>query len=172
MWFDYRHFRVLVQWGVGDLKLLQIIVKVTQPIVYKHSCTNNIIFKLSIYAADPQRAVFMFSTCIKRHVAMIVGLLSSRVTLYTAGHLHTAVPHCSHSRAPIVHTAVPRENNEHGCVYLRCTAVCKLPGCVEGHPWRWSLSLTLLWHHNERDDVSNHQTHHCLLKRLFRRISK
>ena len=24
----------------------------------------------------------------------------SRVTLYTAGHLHTAVPHCSHSRAP------------------------------------------------------------------------
>ena len=59
----------------------------------------------------------------------------SRVTLYTAGHLHTAVPHCSHSRAPIVLTAVPRENNEHGCVYLRCRAVCKLPGCVEGHPW-------------------------------------
>ena len=59
----------------------------------------------------------------------------SRVTLYTAGHLHTAVPYCSHSRAPIVHTAVPRENNEHGCVYLRCRAVCKLPGCVEGHPW-------------------------------------
>ena len=30
--------------------------------------------------------------------------------------------HCralAHSRAPIVHTAVPRENNEHGCVYLR-----------------------------------------------------
>ena len=62
-------------------------------------------------------------------------ILYSRVTLYTAGLLHTAVPHCSHSRAPIVHTAVPRENNEHGCVYLRCRAVCKLPGCVEGHPW-------------------------------------
>ena len=59
----------------------------------------------------------------------------SRVTLYTAGHLHTAVPHCWHSRAPIVHTAVPRENNEHGCVYLLCRAVCKLPGCVEGHLW-------------------------------------
>ena len=63
----------------------------------------------------------------------------SRVTLYTAGHLRTAVPHCSHSRAPIVHTAVPRENNEHGCVYLRCRAVCKLPGCVEGHPWVFRL---------------------------------
>ena len=62
----------------------------------------------------------------------------SRVTLYTAGHLHTAVPHCSHSRAPIVHTAVPWENNEHGCVYLRCRAVCKLPGCVEGHPWLYA----------------------------------
>ena len=48
----------------------------------------------------------------------------------------------AHSRAPlftqpcpIVHTAVPRENNDHGCVNLRCRAVCKLPGCVEGHPW-------------------------------------
>ena len=64
-----------------------------------------------------------------------ISVNKSRVTLYTAGHLHTAVPHCSHSRASIVHTAVPRENNEHGCVYLRCRAVCKLPGCVEGHPW-------------------------------------
>ena len=69
---------------------------------------------------------------------------SSRVTLYTAGHLHTAVPHCSHSRAPIVHTAVPRENNEHGCVYLRCRAVCKLPGCVEGHPWS-STTIVILF---------------------------
>ena len=68
----------------------------------------------------------------------------SRVTLYTAGHLHTAVPHCSHSRAPIVHTAVLRENNEHGCVYLRCRAVCKLPGCVEGHPWCFRVSTNFL----------------------------
>ena len=62
-------------------------------------------------------------------------LRNTRVTLYTADHLHTVVPHCWHSRAPIVHTAVPRENNQHGCVYLRCKAVCKLPGSVEGHPW-------------------------------------
>ena len=80
----------------------------------------------------------------------------SRVTLYTAGHLHTAVPHCSHSRAPIVHTAVHRENNEHGCVYLRCRAVCKLPGCVEGHPWMWvySISASVIWEthlHSNRD---------------------
>ena len=30
----------------------------------------------------------------------------------------------------------------------------------------------LRWRHNEHDDVSNHQPHDCLLKRLFRRRSK
>ena len=30
----------------------------------------------------------------------------------------------------------------------------------------------LQWYHNERDDVSNHQPHDCLLNRLFRRRSK
>ena len=79
---------------------------------------------------------------------------NSRVTLYTAGHLHTAVPYCSHSRAPIVHTAVPRENNEHGCVYLRCRAVCKLPGCVEGHPWNSGLSRSA---HTPIKRISEHR---------------
>ena len=32
--------------------------------------------------------------------------------------------------------------------------------------------MSLRWRHNGRDSVSNHQPHHCLLKRLFRRISK
>ena len=32
--------------------------------------------------------------------------------------------------------------------------------------------FTLLWRHNERDSVSNHQRLYCLLKRLFRRRSK
>ena len=32
--------------------------------------------------------------------------------------------------------------------------------------------VTLRWRHNERDCVSNHQPHDCLLKRLFRRRSK
>ena len=31
---------------------------------------------------------------------------------------------------------------------------------------------TLQWRHNKRDGVSNHQTHDCLLNRLFRRRSK
>ena len=31
---------------------------------------------------------------------------------------------------------------------------------------------TLQWRHNERDGVSNHQPHQCLLNRLFRRRSK
>ena len=32
--------------------------------------------------------------------------------------------------------------------------------------------VPLQWRHNERDDVSNHQPHDCLLNRLFRRKSK
>ena len=31
---------------------------------------------------------------------------------------------------------------------------------------------TLQWRYNGHDDVSNHQPHHCLLDRLFRRGSK
>ena len=32
--------------------------------------------------------------------------------------------------------------------------------------------MTLRWRHNERDSVSNHQPHDCILNRLFRRRSK
>ena len=32
--------------------------------------------------------------------------------------------------------------------------------------------VSLQWRHNERDGVSNHQPHDCLLNCLFRRISK
>ena len=32
--------------------------------------------------------------------------------------------------------------------------------------------IALRWRHNERDDISNHQPHDCLLNRLFRRRSK
>ena len=34
------------------------------------------------------------------------------------------------------------------------------------------LDRTLRWRHNERDCVSNHQPHDCLISRLFRRRSK
>ena len=34
------------------------------------------------------------------------------------------------------------------------------------------MSASLRWRHNERDSVSNHQPHDCLLSRLFRRRSK
>ena len=38
--------------------------------------------------------------------------------------------------------------------------------------WPLPAIPTLRWRHNERDSVSNHQPHHCLLNRLFRRRSK
>ena len=34
------------------------------------------------------------------------------------------------------------------------------------------IRAPLHWHHNGRDSVSNHQPHHCLFNRLFRRRSK
>ena len=36
----------------------------------------------------------------------------------------------------------------------------------------WQCQKTLQWHHNECDDVWNHQPHNCLLNRLFRCRSK
>ena len=33
--------------------------------------------------------------------------------------------------------------------------------------WIWSVRYPLRWRHNGHDGVSNHQPHHCLLKRLF-----
>ena len=42
-----------------------------------------------------------------------------------------------------------------------------------GHVYVYYLrSHVLLWHHNGRDGVLNHQPHDCLLSRLFRRRSK
>ena len=35
-----------------------------------------------------------------------------------------------------------------------------------------AASLSLQWRHNGHDSISNHQPHHCLLSRLFRRKSK
>ena len=48
------------------------------------------------------------------------------------------------------------------------------------HWWQWRLlhwqlsspSMSLQWRYNERDGVSNHQPHDCLLNRFFRRRSK
>ena len=44
----------------------------------------------------------------------------------------------------------------------------------QNFPNRLALSPadSLQWRHNERDGVSNHQLHDCLLNRLFRRRSK
>ena len=36
----------------------------------------------------------------------------------------------------------------------------------------WSRVQPLQWRHNERDGVSDHQSHDCLLNRLFKRRSK
>ena len=44
----------------------------------------------------------------------------------------------------------------------KCISECRLQ----------SVGHSLRWHHNEHDDVLNHQPYHCLLNLLFRRRSK
>ena len=47
---------------------------------------------------------------------------------------------------------------------------------VESNTWEeqklGALGFSLRWRHNGCDSISNHQPHHCLLNRLFRRRSK
>ena len=50
------------------------------------------------------------------------------------------------------------------------TCIGQWTGEPAGLPSQYKM--TLQWRHNEQDDVSNHQPHDCLLKCLFRRISK
>ena len=94
--------------------------------------------------------IFLYSSSVTTEKSVFY-LIYSRVTqpgtctqpcpiVHTAVHPLFTQPCPDRTMSTIVHTAVPRENNEHGCVYLRCSAVCKLPGCVEGHPWYCSRS--------------------------------
>ena len=39
--------------------------------------------------------------------------------------------------------------------------------CMQ-HIFAQGMDITLQWNHNERDGVSNHQHHECLLNRLFK----
>ena len=76
-----------------------------------------------------------------------------------------------------------------GCNYLSLSLICfehTSPrickavevGHVAWHPllvlssWYPLILVTLRWRHDERDGVSNHQPHDCLLNRLFRRRLK
>ena len=55
-----------------------------------------------------------------------------------------------------------------GLIWIDQRRICKITA------WHrpYLNSLTLLRRHNDRDGVSNHQPHDCLLNRLFRRRSK
>ena len=48
----------------------------------------------------------------------------------------------------------------------------KNPSITGGFPSQRASNAALQWRHNERDSVSNHQPHECLLNRLFGRRSQ
>ena len=54
------------------------------------------------------------------------------------------------------------------CIYIFLSMADKVENFNVNYIW----PDTLRWGHNERDGVSNHQPHNCLLNRLFRRRSK
>ena len=54
--------------------------------------------------------------------------------------------------------------------YIGWFKFCRIPISTFKLAWNWLV--TLQWHRNERDGVSNHQPHDCLLNRLFSHRSK
>ena len=58
------------------------------------------------------------------------------------------------------------------CVKSRSNAGLIWWPCRDKTPSHHQQDLTLRWRHNERDSISNHQPHDCLLNGLFRRRSK
>ena len=55
---------------------------------------------------------------------------------------------------------------------LSLLAIHVVHGHIHGLQCNKTKYFTLRWRHNGHDSVSNHQHHHCLLNRLFRRRSK
>ena len=59
------------------------------------------------------------------------------------------------------------------CSFENCLVYSRAP--IQNyifHPTILAAVLSLWWRHNERDSVSHHQPHDCLVNRLFRRRSK
>ena len=63
-----------------------------------------------------------------------------------------------------------KRNTEKVCGYLQIKWLNEVNWW--GGQGRCFIHTTLQWRHNERNGVSNHQPHNCLLNRVFRRRSK
>ena len=73
----------------------------------------------------------------------------------------------------LAHNFFNRSSCLSGEIPLSCGRVCLFSTNLTSRFLNYQHSTAILpWHHNERDVVSNHQPHNCLLNRLFRRRSK
>ena len=144
MWYTFKHF----------IHMQYFLLPTNLVIVFVHWVSTGVLYEprqCSLFwdYIPESKLCFCPNLCHPPGAYAIRPILHSQALAHSRAPLFTQpCPHCSHSRAPIVHTAVHRENNEHGCVYLRCRAVCKLPGCVEGHPW-----IQKLLNCQQRDDA-------------------
>ena len=74
-----------------------------------------------------------------------------------------------------IYPSLKTKENQHYILYHSSFIPEHIARCYMWHSSRIKVGMTcilLLWRHNGRDGVSNHQPHDCLLNRLFRRRSK
>ena len=69
-----------------------------------------------------------------------------------------------------LHNHNKAKHNKTVCIFLGiyCIKLCGVVDTLRS----CAVSVALRWLHNDYDGVSNHQAHHCLLNRLFRRRSR
>ena len=97
-------------------------------------------------------------------------LCQKRPWYYIINYMHSFVVFCCVAFTWIVKADLC---NVHTHIFQGCYTD---PGAIAMRPvkspWRYRDEIALRWRHNERDSVSNHQPHGCLLNGLLRRRSK
>ena len=120
---------------------------------------NNVIFSWSIneYRADSEFGPSQWET----------SLQSNAVSHWLGPNLESAL--CIYPQ--IMHGSASRLQRDVSAVHARPNGLV-INITFTGRIYTYTAKCSLQWSHNGCDGVSNHQPHHCLLNRLFRRRSK
>ena len=141
--------------------------------------TPSVVAMTKINTSVPMSLVLqdVFSWCWARYKGFKYGPLNSRMNLGLEGKVYEQEDQCQfvYSETTLCQSNYTR--------YIIITHVCDpfIDPCKRSSSdnnrrrCTWNMGniwVTLQCRHNERDVVSNHQPHDCILKRLFRRRSK